>query len=30
MKGIKITEEEIELDAEEARKDKSIWYLTIW
>ena len=30
MKGIQIEEEEIELKAEEARKDKSIWYPTIW
>ena len=30
MKGIYFGEEEIEMKADEARKDKSIWYPTIW
>ena len=30
MKGIYIEEEEIELKAEEDKKDKSIWYPIIW
>jgi hypothetical protein len=30
MKGVISTEEEIEIDAEQAKKDNSIWYPEIW